>query len=337
MTLTIWAWKSYQVGVDLERYESDVQEMADNPAVHSLLRGMGATIVEPAEAPSHMSIWARRLHNPPAVSCICPANGRVDLLEEAIYGFLQQDYPGETELIVLNDSGERTLVYDHPKVNIVNLPRRFHSMGEKLNALAALASHDLIFMWPEDAISLPHRISLTISQLQPMHGFFNTKTGWIWKDGQIKHFEHKAFHGAALFTRDLFVKVHGYPHVGDGHETSFEKLCREHAPESVCVRPIRQENVYYIHRELQQNEQFGPGGADSVEQQPALARFRDGQIQLKPHWRDDYAGLVRDYLAEKRRPEAFSAALLQDSATRNHARQNRKPRCFRGTTRQRSV
>src|SRR6185312_3503203 len=262
------------------------------PAVHGLLRNLGATIVEPTEAPAHVSIWARRLHNPPAVSCICPADGRIDLLEEAIYGFLRQDYPGETELIVLNDWGERTLAYDHPKVHIINLPRRFHSMGERLNALAALVSHDLIMMWPEDDISLPHRISFTVSQLQPAHGFFNTKTAWIWKDGQIRHFEYTAFHGAALWTRDLFVKVHGYPHVGDGHEISFEQLCHKHAPESVDVRPTIPKNAYYIHRELQQDEQTGEGVADSVEQQEESARFRDGQIQVKPQWRNDYAGLV---------------------------------------------
>lgn len=286
------------IGDDVERYEWDLQEMADNPAVHGLLRDLGATIVEPTEAPAHVSIWARRLHNPPAVSCICPADGRIDLLEEAIYGFLRQDYPGETELIVLNDWGERTLVYDHPKVQIINLPCRFHSMGEKFNALAALTSHDLIMMWPEDDVSLPHRISFTVSQLQPAHGFFNAETAWVWKDGQIRHFEHTAFHGAALWTRDLFVKVHGYPHVRDGHGSSFEQLCQGHAPESVCVRQAIPENAYYIHRELQQDEQSGEGVADSVKQQEESAHFRDGQIQLKPQWRNDYAGLVRDYLAK---------------------------------------
>lgn len=318
-------------GVEVERYEWDLQEMADSPAVHSLLRGLGANIVESTEAPSHLSIWARRLHNPPAVSCICPADGRVDLLEEAIFGFLQQDYPGETELIVLNDWGEHTLAYDHPKVHIINLPRRFHSTGEKLNALAASASHDLIMMWPEDGISLPHRISFTVSQLQPAHGFFNAKTAWIWKDGHIRHFEHTAFHGAALWTRDLFVKVHGYPHVRDGHEASFEQLCQEHAPESINVRPTIAENIYYIHRELgngsdnyrglEQDEQSGQRVADSVQQQEALARFRHGEIQLKPHWRDDYARLVRNCLEGRTGARPFPPPFHQiPSPVITHAR-----------------
>jgi glycosyltransferase involved in cell wall biosynthesis len=298
-----------QIGEDVERYERDLQEIAANPAFHGLLPGLGTTIAKSTEAPSNTSVWASRLHNPPPVSCICPAYGRVDLLEEAIYGFLQQDYPGEKELIVLNDRGEQTLACDHPEVHIINLPGRFHSIGEKFNALAGLALHDLILVWPEDAISLPHRISFTVSQLEPKQGFFNAQAAWILTGGQLSSFEYKAFHGASLWTRDLFAKVRGYPHVGDGYDTAFEQLCQEYAPESVCVRPTTPENAYYIHREpsngsehpnsLGQNEQPGQGVADSVQEQAALECFRHGQIQLKPHWSADYVGLVRDSLARR--------------------------------------
>jgi glycosyltransferase involved in cell wall biosynthesis len=103
--------------------------------------------------------------------------------------------------------------------------------------------------------------------------------------------------------------VRGYPRVGDGHDTLFEQLCQEHAPESVYVRPTTPENAYYIHREpsdgsdnpdsLGQNEQPHQGVAASVQEQAALECFRYGQIQLKPHWIADYVGLVRDYLAKR--------------------------------------
>lgn len=62
-----------QIGEDVERYQQELEEMADNPAVHGALRELSATLAEP----SHVSIWARRLHNPPPVSCICPAAAQV--------------------------------------------------------------------------------------------------------------------------------------------------------------------------------------------------------------------------------------------------------------------
>ena len=273
-----------QMGEDVERYEQAFYEMTGDAAFQGVLRHLGAEIVASSETPSHISVWARRLHNPPPVSCICPAYGRVDLLEEAIYGFLQQDYPGQKELIVLNDWDEQTLVYGHPEVRIVNMPRRFHSVGEKFNALAALASHDLIFVWPDDAISLPHRISFTVSQLQPTHRFFNANTAWIWNNGQLTRLDQKAFHGASLWRRDLFVGVRGYPHIGPGHDSSFEQLCRDHAPASVYVQATTPEDAYYIHREA------GVGPHDSG---------RQGLIELKPHWNADYLALVRDFLAKR--------------------------------------
>jgi cellulose synthase/poly-beta-1,6-N-acetylglucosamine synthase-like glycosyltransferase len=78
----------------------------------------------------------------PAVSCICPTYARPELLEEAIHSFLQQDYAGPKELIVLNDYEEQILELGHPEVLIVNLPRRLRTVGEKMNMAVALAAHD---------------------------------------------------------------------------------------------------------------------------------------------------------------------------------------------------
>ena len=44
--------------------------------------------------------------NPP-VSCFCLTYGRPRLLEEAIHSFLQQDYAGPKEMIVLNDYADQ--------------------------------------------------------------------------------------------------------------------------------------------------------------------------------------------------------------------------------------
>ncbi|HEY0602798.1 MAG TPA: hypothetical protein VGD58_07800 [Herpetosiphonaceae bacterium] len=73
------------------------------------------------------------MEHTPAVSCICLTYARPELLEEAVYSFLQQEYPGLKELIVLNDYAEQTLMFDHPEVRVINLPWRFRTVGEKRN------------------------------------------------------------------------------------------------------------------------------------------------------------------------------------------------------------
>jgi len=78
------------------------------------------------------------------VSCICATYNRSPqhqwLLEEAVESFLRQDY-SEKELIILNDCPGQELVCDAPGVVVINIPRRFHSHGEKLNAGIALAAY----------------------------------------------------------------------------------------------------------------------------------------------------------------------------------------------------
>jgi glycosyl transferase family 2 len=87
---------------------------------------------------------------------MCLTYGRPHLVEEAIASFLRQDYAGVKELIVLNDLPEQPLQFDHPEVKIINVDKRFRGVGEKRNACAALCSHDLLFAWDEDDISLAH-------------------------------------------------------------------------------------------------------------------------------------------------------------------------------------
>jgi glycosyltransferase involved in cell wall biosynthesis len=81
------------------------------------------------------------------VSCICLTYGRPPerqwLLEEAIESLLKQDY-ADKELIVLNDCPGQELFCDAPGVIVINVPRRFRSLGEKYNAAIALARGDLI-------------------------------------------------------------------------------------------------------------------------------------------------------------------------------------------------
>lgn len=112
------------------------------------------------------------MENQPAVSCFCLTYGRPGVLEEAIHSFLQQDYAGPKEMIVLNDYADQILTFDHPEVQVINVSRRFRTVGEKMNAAAALASHDLLFVWDDDDVYLPHRLSFSVANFDTAKGFF---------------------------------------------------------------------------------------------------------------------------------------------------------------------
>ena len=245
-----------QPQVDTAAFEQSVQQMIDNPALQDVFARLRTTpdapeqpvethVDEPKNSPL---TWAAQLTDAPPVSCICPTYGRVELLEEAIYAFLQQDYPGQKELIVLNDYDGQTLEFEHPEVRIVNLPKRFNSVGEKYKAAVALASHDLIFVWHDDDIYLPHRLSYSVAHCGQDTAFYKADKAWFWNTGVLSGPEQNVFHGGSCWRRELFNKVHGYPHIGNRYDIEFEQRCQVAAAGSMRVAPIRRADIYYIYR-----------------------------------------------------------------------------------------
>lgn len=304
-----------QTEEDLESYEEEFQETVHNPAFQSVFQRLGATEADTtareqaflsSDDETARSTWAAQLTDPPPVSCICHTYGRAELLEEAVYSFLRQDYPGHKELIVLNDYDRHTLQFEHPEVRMINVSRRFNSAGEKYKAAAALASHDLIFVWHDDDIYLPHRLSFTVAHIEQGKGFFKADKAWFWNEGQLSGPQQNVFHGGSCWTRDLFVKLHGYPHIGNTYDIEFEQLCKDEAPGSVYVHTISPANIYYIYRwartgsyhfsAMGQNGDAYDEVAAYVEKEAQQGRIRQGQIQLHPHWNIDYVKLVQDYL-----------------------------------------
>lgn len=247
----------------------------------------------------------------PAVSCICLTYGRPQVLEEAIYAFLLQDYPGRKELIVLNDYVEQTLRFDHPEVQVINCPKRFYTVGEKMNVAVALASHDLLFVWDDDDIYLPHRLRFSIEHFDPQQGFFKPAQAWVWQHGELGGPVGNLFHVGSCWSRRLFDGVRGYAADGTGYDLVFEERLAKRFPGSTKPYPIRAKDIYYIYRwggtgsyHMSGFGHYKPGGNvghDQVEtfvrQRARRGEIRQGVIPLQPHWKSDYQQLVTSYLA----------------------------------------
>jgi glycosyltransferase involved in cell wall biosynthesis len=271
------------------------------PSAHHTLPARGEEGIAP-------SAWATRLGDPPPVSCICPTYGRVELLEEAIQSFLLQDYPGRKELIVLNDYAQQTLACDHPEVHVINVPTRFRSIGEKYKAAAALASYDLIAVWHDDDVYLPHRLSYSVAHFSERRGFFKADRAWFWNDGQLSGPEYNLFHGGSCWSRALFVETQGYPHIDNGYDVLFEERCEEARTGATTAHRVQPEEVYQLYRwagtgsyhlsAFGQSGHEGEQAAAHVRQQAARGQIRQGDIALNPHWRADYLALVRDCLRD---------------------------------------
>ncbi len=234
------------------------------------------------------------------VSAVCITYGRPNLLEEAIECFLRQTFEGESELVVLNDLASQELIFEHPKVTIVNSPVRFRTIGEKRNACAALARGDVLFPWDDDDIHLPNRIQLSLDKLGS-GDFFNPRKACIWMNDGIKGPEKNGFPSIACYTRSLFDSVRGYAHMNSGQDSELETKFKEKT--NISTTEIKNSEVYYLYRwshtgsyhlsAYGQDSKTGKNGMQicdkflSSQKEPL-----SGRIELKPHWRQDYTSIM---------------------------------------------
>ncbi len=151
------------------------------------------------------------LSEQPFVSCLCPTYRRPKLLENSIACFLAQDYPANRrELIVLDDAGELEN-QTGDGWQIISIPRRFRSLPEKFNALAGLAQGEILAVWEDDDIYLPHHIS---SHVAAMEGHLWSKPSKVLSDytGEIREEDATGrFHASIAMTRQAFDQCGGWP------------------------------------------------------------------------------------------------------------------------------
>ena len=238
---------------------------------------------------------------------MCLTFARVHLLEEAIHSFLVQDYPGEKELVVLNDFSPQILRFDHPEVTVINLPVRFRTLGEKRNAAAALARHDLLAVWDDDDIYLPHRLRFSADTYDPEKRFFKPIHGFQLNNDVVSGPMRHVFHSGAMWHRSLFDEVGGYAHMGRGQDKEIERRFKKVVGPGMNYEEIKPAEIYYLYRWRGTHSYHNSGFAPGAEGSEAVLRYAyehlddgtipAGEVELHPAWRLDYAALVTDHLA----------------------------------------
>jgi glycosyltransferase involved in cell wall biosynthesis len=242
----------------------------------------------------------------PGISCMCLTFGRVHLLEEAIQSFLLQDYPGEKELLILNDYAPQTLELNHPEVTIINVPVRFSSMGEKRNAAAALSRHDFLAVWDDDDIFLPHRLRYSMEKYDPEKRFFKPVHGFQLNDGQVSGPHRHVNHSGAMWHRSLFDQLRGYAHMGRGQDKEIENRFKRAIGENTWFWDIKPEEIYYLYR-WRGTQSYHNSGYEAGSERDAVLDYLNrklergaiptGAVRLEPNWKVDYLQLVADHVA----------------------------------------
>lgn len=237
----------------------------------------------------------------PGISCYCSTYGRpTALIENAIWCFLQQDYAGPKELVILNDFDQQELIFDHPEVRIINHPSRIKPLGRKFNLNAALCKYPILAVWEDDDIFLRHRLSYSYARMRD--GVFHSNDAFIEHAPGELGVMSNLFHSQHMFTRELFDRVGGYTEEDRGSidVTLMDAIRREVGDYS---QPIPTDDLFYVYVWTGANSFHGSGmGADNIAVSDSAAeyvarqvkegRVQTGKVYLQPKPRYD----VYEYL-----------------------------------------
>ena len=89
---------------------------------------------------------------------------RPELLCEAIESFLRQTYQN-SEMVVLNTYIKQHLIFDHPRVRVINNYFRPETIGDARNICIKMCSGEMILNLDDDDIILPGYIEHLVSNL----------------------------------------------------------------------------------------------------------------------------------------------------------------------------
>jgi hypothetical protein len=260
----------------------------------------------------------------PVISTLTLTFGRVRWLECALYGLLNQDCPVEWECILVNTFPKQRLLFDHPRVKILNLDARPSSLGLARNIGVAAATGRIIRVADDDDFTLKGDLEFYVDAFAA-----NPDCDWVLCGNQfyaegnvIKAITPGACHQFA-YTKKAWEAVNGYPALSCGEDRVLVNGITK-AFKGVKITPEMPQEIYCWANQVYHASGLGPDkpgcatvhdrvGRD-LEERVRCRQEPTGVITLRPKVRLDYEKLARDFMAAKKgveptdnRPRIFHA------------------------------
>jgi hypothetical protein len=233
--------------------------------------------------------------------------GKAPCLSELIYSFLNQDYKGKKELIILNDLDKQKIVFNHPEVKIINLENRIIPLGAKFNKNVEYCQYDILSVMEIDDIYLSNHLSNAIQKMK--NGIYHSNRAWSLKFNSDKlNIGGNYFHATHVFSRELFNQVGGYCEIDNTTVDikTMKKFKDAIGPYTISETPI---NFTYIYRWVPYPTAYHAschGKVDSVSKIVEKIVHNgilngtepSGECVIVPRWKNPYNDYVREALSK---------------------------------------
>lgn len=235
----------------------------------------------------------------PGISCFCSTYGRPKhIIENSIACFLEQDWPGPKELVILNDFADQDLVFNHPQVRIINHKERIKPLGKKFNVNVDYCQYDILAIWEDDDVFLKNRLSYSYARMK--NGIFHTPDAFYEKGVKDIIQIQNIFHSTHMFDRKLFRQVGGYNEIDDTCAIDIELMDKFRDLLGDYSQPIiNPRDIFYIYvwtgAQSYHGSGWGPGkkdisdgAANTVAIQVKNGQVPTGTVNLNPALRYNF-------------------------------------------------
>lgn len=220
---------------------------------------------------------------------------RHELLEEAIESFLRQDFSGESEMLIVNDSAEVEYIFNHPKVKIINLKERFTSIGQKLTYGFSQCKYDHIYRLDDDDLLAPWALKNTWEDItsQPDYEIYRSNGHYFFEFNKLKGTNGSVNNGN-VYTKKYLSRIQ-IPDVsfGEDYAMTFKfgaKIYQSPRPQKTMIYRWGM-GTFHISGMGDVGKEIVNQRTDEIVANIAKEKNADadkGVLELKPHFNEDY-------------------------------------------------
>lgn len=242
------------------------------------------------------------------ISCKCTTYGRVEFLEEMLYSYLQQEYEGDSEFLIVNDYPLQELVFDHPKVRIINLDKTFEHIGEKENFAVQQCRYNTIAVTDDDDVMLKNHLE-NINQFFPGNQLLHWRRGVFMMKDKVKQVKGIGNAGIVFDRSYLNSILGGYPIGDEGVDMKLVLGLKRNKAKVAKAAPnlpsffYRWGNGSY-HLSGQGAAKEGRDNiivrhSRHIENLRKQGKIPEGIIHLNPNWKHDYEQMLKNFIKNR--------------------------------------
>lgn len=153
------------------------------------------------------------------ISVVTLTYRRHKFLEEAIQSFLLQDFDGVAEMVVVNDCPHVTYEIDNDRVRIINLNKRFSSIGKKLEYAMKQCKYDHVYRLDDDDLLTSWALSQTAKYIteNPDYDIYRCKSHYLYTNNIYNGIGGSVNNGNC-YSREFINKI-DFPDVSIGEDS----------------------------------------------------------------------------------------------------------------------